>query len=70
MEKIKILTVWQLIYFIMILSLFWFAKMPIHHFLIAITIIEILAYTFYAFLLIRVLTKYEKNISHINNNKS
>ncbi len=62
MEKIKILTLWQVVYFIMVMSLFWFATMPFKNFLIAITVIDIFAYLFYAMLLIWVLVKYEKSI--------
>ncbi|MDD2634603.1 MAG: oligosaccharide flippase family protein [Bacteroidales bacterium] len=63
LEELKILAIWQIAYFILILCLFFFTGLSIEKFLIIFTIINILSYLIYFILILHVCNKYDKTIS-------
>jgi O-antigen/teichoic acid export membrane protein len=63
LNKIKLLSAWQLIYFISILSLFFFNNLSFISFLKLYTIIELGCCILSAFFIVFIVVKYEKNIA-------
>jgi O-antigen/teichoic acid export membrane protein len=63
LRKIKLLSVWQLIYFLAILSLIWFNTLSFSSFLKLYTLIEVLCSTLITILMLFVIIKYEKMVS-------
>jgi O-antigen/teichoic acid export membrane protein len=60
LNKIKLLSFWQLFYFISILTLFFFNKLPFNNFLKVYTSIEVICCTVSALFIFYVVVKYEK----------
>lgn len=58
-EKIGILSIWQVIYFIFILFLYWFPTNDIHQFLKLYLIIELVSYTIAAIFDLYLIVQYE-----------
>lgn len=63
LRKIKLLSVWQLIYFLAILSLIWFHSLSFSSFLKLYALIEVLCCTLITILMLFVIINYEKMIS-------
>jgi O-antigen/teichoic acid export membrane protein len=59
LNKIKLLSIWQFVYFVSISSLFMFTGRSFISFLKVYVFIEIACYLLYSFLLIRIVQKYE-----------
>ena len=62
LDNIKMSSLWQCIYFIMILLLLFLPDLSILDFLLAYLAIEILAYTLHAFMIYRVISNYEHKL--------
>lgn len=62
LEKIFLSSLWQVIYFLGIASLFFFEWMDVETFLITYLIIDLIAYAIYFTLLIGQMNKYEKSL--------
>jgi O-antigen/teichoic acid export membrane protein len=62
LEKLKVVAVWQIFYFIMIIGLFWFRDMALEDFLWLFTIINLFSYTVYFILILYFARKYDKNL--------
>jgi O-antigen/teichoic acid export membrane protein len=61
-EKIKIVSLWQFLYFCSISSLFLFKGFNIYNFLIIYSVIDILLYSLYGLLIIYIIKNYEKSL--------
>jgi O-antigen/teichoic acid export membrane protein len=61
LDKIKVSSLWQCIYFLMICSLLFLPELDIYQFLYIYLGIELLAYSLHAVLIFRVINAYEKN---------
>lgn len=64
LEKIKISSLWQIGYFIVICSLYYFNEFTIEDFLLYYVIIDLIFYSIYYMLLIGVCTKYDKKLTN------
>jgi O-antigen/teichoic acid export membrane protein len=60
MEKIRLYSLWQIGYFLAIGSLFFVGGLGIYSFLILLTGIEVFFYLLYLFLILKVVSQYEK----------
>jgi O-antigen/teichoic acid export membrane protein len=63
MEKIKLYSLWQVLYFLAIGSLFLFPPMPVSRMLILLTAIEVLFYLIYFVMILQVVKKYEESLN-------
>lgn len=61
-EEVKILSAWQVFYFIAIASLYFFRALPFYQFLWLLTIIEAVSYAIYAILIYIVVQRGDKRI--------
>jgi O-antigen/teichoic acid export membrane protein len=61
-EEVKLLSLWQIAYFIAIASLYFFKDLEFHQFLWVCTGIEVVAYSFYLVLIFYVVKKHHKSI--------
>jgi O-antigen/teichoic acid export membrane protein len=66
MNKIKLLSIWQLFYFISILSLFLFKNLTFIGFIKVYVMIEVLCYLVITAFMISILMKYEAKIKSLN----
>ena len=66
MNKIKLLSIWQLFYFVSILSLVLFRNLPFMSFIKVYVIIEVICYLVIAAFMISILLKYEAKIRSLN----
>lgn len=64
LKKIKLLSAWQLLYFLSILSLFWFNNLSFSSFLKLYVLIEVLCSTIITIFMLYVVFNYEKMISN------
>ena len=62
LEKIKISSIWQVCYFLIICCLYFFKGLSINEFLLYYVVIDLIAYSMYYLLLIYVCKKYEKTL--------
>jgi len=62
LDKIRLTSIWQIVYFLSIVSLYFFSFTNINSFLIAYAGIDFLCYAFYLFLILKEVRKYEKDI--------
>lgn len=62
LEKLKTLAIWQILYFVAILSLRYFKDLSIENFLLLYTIINLSAYLIYYILIISICRKYDKSL--------
>ena len=62
LEKIRSNSLWQLLYFLSILSLFFFRHLPIEEFLMYYLVIDLIAYTVYFGLMAYQVSNYEKSL--------
>jgi O-antigen/teichoic acid export membrane protein len=69
LRKIKLLSVWQLVYFLSILSLILFKTLSFNSFLKLYALIEVLCCTLITIFIFFVILKYEKMVSGIELNK-
>ena len=60
MEKIRLYSLWQIGYFLAIGSLFFVGGLGIYSFLMLLTGIEVFFYLLYLFLILKVVSQYEK----------
>ena len=63
LKKIKIISIWQSIYFLSILSLLFFDNLLFKDFLKVYVLIEIILYSFYFILILRTVKKYESGLN-------
>lgn len=70
LKKIKLLSAWQLLYFLSILSLFLFNNLSFNSFLKLYVLIEVLCSTIISVFMLYVVFNYEKMISNIELNKN
>ncbi len=63
LRKLKLLSIWQTIYFVFIVSLFSFEFENIQNFLIYLVVIDTIFYTVHGFLAFYLVHKYQKSIS-------
>ncbi|MCK4662701.1 MAG: oligosaccharide flippase family protein [Bacteroidales bacterium] len=63
LEKIKIISIWQVFYFCSILVLFFLKNVSFYNFIIIYILIDLLCYCLYFILIIIVSNKYEKTIN-------
>jgi len=70
LKKIKLLSAWQLFYFLAILSLFCFGNLPFSSFLKLYTVIEVMCCTIITFLMLYIVRNYERMAlkTDLNNN--
>lgn len=61
-EKLKLLSIWQISYFLIICSLSFFDHIPLENFLIIYAIIEVLMSSIYCIMIYNVVKKYERAI--------
>jgi O-antigen/teichoic acid export membrane protein len=64
LEKIRSNSLWQLLYFLSILSLFFFRNLPVEEFLMYYLVIDLVAYTIYFALMTFQVSKYEKSLKN------
>jgi O-antigen/teichoic acid export membrane protein len=69
LKKIKLLSVWQLFYFLAILSLFFFNNLSFSSFLKLYVIIEVICCSIISLFLLYVVINYEKMVSEIEYSK-
>ena len=62
LDKIKILSIWQLSYFLAIAMLYFFRKLVFTDFLTLTTIMEVIAFIVYSYLIMREVNNYEKRL--------
>lgn len=62
LEKIKMLSLWQILYFLLISSLVFFSYFTIEQFIKLYVIFNVAAYLVYAILITLIIREYEKNI--------
>lgn len=62
MRKIKTFSIWQLIYFVSILTLFFFKDLPFTSFLKIYVLIEVLCYILVSFILLIIIHRYESSL--------
>ncbi|MFO7977327.1 MAG: oligosaccharide flippase family protein [Bacteroidales bacterium] len=62
MRRLKTQAAWQILYFLMIVSLVFFRHLPVMHFLIILTAIEVFAYIINFGLVWRIVRKYHRNL--------
>jgi len=62
LKKIKINSIWQIIHFSLIISLYFFKDLTVINFIYAYTIINVLSYIVYGVLIYIVINQYEKQI--------
>jgi len=62
MEKIKLYSLWQVLYFFAIGSLFFIPDITVERMLILLTAIEVFFYVIYFFLILRVVKQYERSL--------
>jgi O-antigen/teichoic acid export membrane protein len=62
MEKIKLYSLWQVMYFVAIGALFFVHNIPVEKMLILLTAIEVFFYLIYFFLILRVVKQYERTL--------
>lgn len=62
LEKLKVLAVWQICYFVSIAALFFCKNMVIYNFLTLYTIINVVAYGIYFFLILSVCRKHDRSL--------
>jgi O-antigen/teichoic acid export membrane protein len=62
LDKIKILSIWQLSYFLAIAMLYFFRKLVFTDFLTLTTIMEVIALIVYSYLIMREVNNYEKRL--------
>jgi hypothetical protein len=62
MRKIKTYSLWQLIYFISILSLLFFKDLPFTSFLRIYVILEVLCYFIVAAIMVSIVYRYESSL--------
>ncbi len=63
LKKIKLLSFWQLFYFISILSLFWFNNLSFYPFLRLYVLIEVVCSTVITILMVYLVVQYEKQVA-------
>lgn len=63
MRKIKTYSIWQLIYFLSILSLLFFKNLPFENFLKIYVLLEVLCYFIVAAIMIFIIYRYESSLS-------
>jgi O-antigen/teichoic acid export membrane protein len=66
LKKIKLLSIWQLFYFIAILSLFWFNNLSFNSFLKLYVILEVMCCAVITVFMIKIVLNYEKRIQMLN----
>lgn len=69
LKKIKLLSAWQLLYFLSILSLFWFNSLSFSSFLKLYVLIEVSCCTIITLFMLYVIINYEKMVSNIELSK-
>jgi O-antigen/teichoic acid export membrane protein len=69
LKKIKLLSVWQLFYFISILSLFFFNNLSFNNFLRAYVVIEIICCSIITLFMFYIVINYEKLVQKIETKK-
>jgi len=62
LQKIKYYSVWQILYFFAISSLWFFKKLSLNHFLKVFVSIEVIVNLIFCFLLMMLIRKYESNL--------
>jgi O-antigen/teichoic acid export membrane protein len=62
LDRIKVSSIWQIIYFILILSLIFFTDLSIKDFLIVYVFIDIIAYSIHALFIFFVIKKYDTSL--------
>lgn len=62
LEKLKLVAIWQIIYFLLTLCLFFFRSVEIKTFLFVNVIIDILCYTVYFIIILNTVLKYENKL--------
>jgi len=62
LKKIKVTSLWQVLYFLSILVLYFFRNRDILDFLQVYVIIDVIMYSFYFLLIVLVVSKYEKSL--------
>ncbi|HLG35395.1 MAG TPA: oligosaccharide flippase family protein [Bacteroidia bacterium] len=60
--KVKILSIWQTAYFILVCCLFFFNEIPVKQFLFIIVVIDIIAYSVYLFLISNAAKNFDKSL--------
>lgn len=65
LEKVKILSIWQISYFTLVCLLFFARYLEVKKFLLLVTIIDMLAFSVYLFLILKVAKKFDKFIYKI-----
>ena len=60
LEKLKTLAIWQICYFFLILSLYFFKFLPIQQFLIVFTVFNVIAYIVYFVMIVVQCKKFDK----------
>jgi len=68
LNKIKVLSIWQLAYFVLVAMLYFFKYLPFINFLWLITLIEIISFTVYFILIWHQVKNYEKSLVLLNKN--
>lgn len=68
LKKIKLLSIWQVIYFLSILSLFWFNNLSFSSFLKMYVIIEVSCCTLITIFMLYIIVHYEKMVADIQLN--
>lgn len=62
MGKIKLASIWQIFYFILISVLWFLQRLTIDQFLSVLVLIDLISYLFYGYLIVRVIKDYEKSL--------
>jgi len=62
LEKLKALAAWQIGYFLLVLSLYFFSYLPVDQFLLIYTIFNVIAYSLYFILIIFNCKKFDKGL--------
>ena len=62
LDRIKVSSIWQVIYFVLILSLTFFKDLDIKDFLMIYVLLELIAYTIHALFILYVIKKYDSNL--------
>jgi O-antigen/teichoic acid export membrane protein len=65
LRKIKLLSIWQLFYFVSILSLFFFSNLTFNNFLKVYVIIEVACCSIITVFMLSIITSYEKRIAKL-----
>lgn len=65
LERIKLASVWQIIYFLTLLPLFWLGHLPIEKFLLVYASLEVAVYLVYLTMILKIVHTYDQSLLKI-----